>query len=283
MAPLGAGVDSWVAFDVECINTRLSPLHLGFVEVIGGLIARRRDWVVRTPGEILHGLRCGGWTSTRGQTVSPEQYGRAPLFADAWPEMAKFIDGRPVVAHNAGARDVAALRRGCDDVGVPWPELTFACSLALARRVWLTGGCATAVVCCYQLHHLARRLFPEAGLYQPRYDLVSYLHADPVEDAEAAAHLVLAAQETTRTQTLAELLAVTGCSLRHVEPDRYQQSERTWASRAPIRVPQPRAINYRDGELFARTVQASCQDIRANWRGDPALIARCLHPRSCTR
>ncbi|MFC4590157.1 sensor histidine kinase [Sphaerisporangium corydalis] len=96
-------------------------------------------------------------------------------------------------------------------------------------------------VCRYRLHHLAPQLFPQAGLYQQDYAAgsQSYLHADPVEDAEAAAHLILAAQQATGAHTLAELLAATGTALRLMEQDRCQRSERAWVLRHSIRLRSP--------------------------------------------
>ncbi|WP_345576408.1 hypothetical protein [Nonomuraea rosea] len=49
-----------------------------------------------------------------------------------------------------------------------------------------------------------------------------------MEDAEAAAHVILAAQRITGTDTLAAVMATAGLSLRSVEPDRVQRNQRTW-------------------------------------------------------
>ncbi|MFF0249967.1 3'-5' exonuclease family protein [Streptosporangium sandarakinum] len=250
------------------------------MEVNGDQIGQRRYWIVRTPGEPFRATRSSGWRSfNRGEVITRERYEHAPLFADVWPEMAAFIAARPLIAHNA-AGDIAALRRGCDDVGVSWPSLTFACSLTLARRTWPKQRVDEHGVRGYRVFYLAAVLFPEAGLFQGEYegDLDHGVVHDPLEDAEAAARVVLAAQRATATHTLAEVLAITGVPLLRVEPERRQIAGGGWISRHPIRLPVPRGVYYRDDVLRATALREGFLDIRACWRGDPDLIANYPRP-----
>ncbi|MET9246171.1 hypothetical protein [Nonomuraea sp. NPDC003709] len=126
----------------------------------------------------------------------------------------------------------------------------------------------------YRLLDLARVVFPEAGLFQS-VGFPEYLHADPVEDAEAAARVVLAAQRAMGTNTLAGLFGAAGLALWRCEPDRCQSTERAWTSRHPVRIPHPCAISYGQGPWSDARRRAVCQDIRANLRGNPLLLERC--------
>lgn len=214
-----------MALDAQCANRRLSPLYLGWVAVRNGRIVDRRSWLVRTPGRPYR-----TWEQPR-EEITRERYDQAPLFVEAWPDMADFIAGRPVVAHGAG-HDVGALRRGCDDVGAPWPSLTYACSLQLARRVWPAKHATEHGVHSYTSVGLAYVLFPEAGLNCDEHGIQLLTHhADPLEDAEASARIVLAAQHATGCSSLTEVLTVTGTPLLTVEPDRYQRNPRSWIPR----------------------------------------------------
>ena len=264
-------LDSWIAFDIECVNTTLSPLYAGFVEVIGGQVGRRRYWIVRTPGEPYNGMRLGNPMFDRGETITREQYESAPLFVDVWPEIGDFIGGRPLVAHGA-ARDIGSIRRGFNDVGLPWPRLEFACSLGVARRAWPKRLVAEHGIRAFRTIDLAGYLFPEAGLFEGDY--FEKIGHDPVEDAEASARVVLAAQRRTGTSTLRAVLETTGSPMLQVEANRYQKADRSWISRNPIDLPRPRTgLAYRPERL-----RAAFLDIRACWRGDIELIEGFPHP-----
>lgn len=55
-----------------------------------------------------------------------------PRFGEVLPEVLEFIDGLPLVAHNAYFQ-VSALRKAALESGVELPELAFGCTLALVR------------------------------------------------------------------------------------------------------------------------------------------------------
>ncbi|MCE7011738.1 hypothetical protein LWC34_54335 [Kibdelosporangium philippinense] len=254
--------NGYVALDVERVGGRSRrPLQLGLVEVVDGHVTRSLMRWVRTPG---HPWDCVTTTSRgmlkRGEQLTREAYETAPFLPDAWPEIAAFTDGRPVVAHQASG-DVAALRLAFDDLGLPWPRLTFACSLQLARAVWPAGPLRS-----HQLPDLAAHLFPEAGLFTG-YRPATVGH-DPVEDAEAVARVVLAAQQTTGTGTLAELLASTGRRLWTVEPDRCETSK-GWVDRVVTTPSPPDGLSWRPADL-----RAAYLELCEHWRGDPAAIAQ---------
>jgi DNA polymerase-3 subunit epsilon len=252
-----------VTLDVEYVGSRSRrPLQLGLVEVVDGELARRHMRWVRTPGHPWHCVTTTSrGMSKRGAQLTRATYEAAPLLPDAWPELAELIAERPVVVHNAGG-DIAAVRGAFDDLGLPWPRLTFVCSLQLARAVWPAGR--GEQLRSHQLLDLAAHLFPGVGLFSGHRSASS--GHDPVEDAEAVAWLMHAAQQVTESRTLTELLAATGRRAQTLEPDRCESS-RGWINRVPT-LPSPAdGLSWRPEEL-----RAAYLELRATWRGDAALI-----------
>lgn len=267
----------FVAADIEYSGRERLPLHLGLVEVARGEIAARHRLWLRVVG---HPLRWLTWRAqiddglNRAPVLTAEIYEQAPYIVDAWPRIAAVIGDRPLVFHNAGL-DVRALRAGFDAHGAPWPELRYGCTLSLARRVWpelayrhpLSRGRGPAQG--YRIAELADALFPAAQLFTGTYLPCGH---DPVEDAEAAAHVALAAARRTDTATLAELSTATGWSLRTLEPDRCQTAA-GWVER------HTHLPSFPLGMLFDRAAERGAfLEIRQQWRGDPEIFNTGTYP-----
>jgi len=58
----------------------------------------------------------------------------ALTFEELWDELKPFLENRLIVAHNA-AFDLSVLRYSLDAYGLLYPELEYACSLVLARKL----------------------------------------------------------------------------------------------------------------------------------------------------
>lgn len=67
--------------------------------------------------------------------ITSEMVHDAPEWRSVLAEILEFADGNPLVAHNA-AFDIGVLRDACSESGIPWPDVTYACTLVLARRTW---------------------------------------------------------------------------------------------------------------------------------------------------
>jgi DNA polymerase-3 subunit epsilon len=124
-----AGAESWVAIDFETASVRGTPCAVGIVEVENGVVGESRGWLIRPPlfefspfNIALHG-------------ITPDMCRDAPGWIESLAEIERIRRGRPVLAHNASF-DVGVIRDACDRVDVPWPSLTYACSLVLSRRLW---------------------------------------------------------------------------------------------------------------------------------------------------
>lgn len=123
------GLD-FVAFDVETANFhRGSVCAIGAAVVRSGQVVSQHSWLTRPPGELnffdafnvaLHG-------------ITPDHVADQPDFADRLDELLSLAPGLPLVAHNV-AFDMGAVREGCWFADRPWPTVSYACSLVMARR-----------------------------------------------------------------------------------------------------------------------------------------------------
>ncbi len=122
-------MDNFVAVDVETANNYpTSVCAVGAVKVIDGAITDRYYRLVcPTPNfyfshftDNIHGI-CRAMTDSQ------------PTFGEIWGELEKFIDGLPLVAHNARF-DRGCLKASARAYGIEWPEPEFFCTLEAARR-----------------------------------------------------------------------------------------------------------------------------------------------------
>ena len=119
-----------VVFDLE--TTGLSPAVDEIVE-IGALVVRdgrvvreeRFQTLVR-PARPIPGL------VSRIHGIRDEHVAGAPSLAEALPAFLRFVDGRPLVAHNAGF-DLGFLRAAGARLGLPVPSGAH-CTMVLSRR-----------------------------------------------------------------------------------------------------------------------------------------------------
>ncbi|MFE9958148.1 exonuclease domain-containing protein [Micromonospora sp. NPDC005299] len=177
---------SWVAIDFETANEyRGSPCAVAMVAVQDGKVVERCNTYIQPPPAAdyfspfcvaLHG-------------ITARHVENAPSWPQALKQIVEFVDGRPVVAHNA-AFDLGVIRSACDLMDLPWPDLTYACTLVIARRTWQ--------LISYSLPWVA----DAAG-----HQLLD--HHDPAADAHAAAAIALAAQRIHGVEELPELLSAT--------------------------------------------------------------------------
>jgi DNA polymerase III epsilon subunit-like protein len=112
---------------------------------------------------------------------------RAPTWEATLKEILEIVDGRALVAHDAGF-DIGVIRDACDLCGLPWPELTYACTLVISRCAWPT---------------LSSHSLPFVAAY---LGLEAKAPHDPKEDAVLAALIGLAALEAGEALSLRDLL-----------------------------------------------------------------------------
>lgn len=183
----------WVAIDFEtATGSRASACALAVVIVRDAEIVAQRSWLIRPPANAY------SFHNTRVHGMAARHTASAPAFADVWPEIAPHLDGRLVLAHNAGF-DVGVLRAELDAMGAEHPCLDYLCTVALARRHYPHLG-------SHRLPVVAER----CG--------VPLVHHDPASDALAAAMIALRMCEETGAGGPLELARALGVAPKALGP-----------------------------------------------------------------
>lgn len=177
-------ISDFVAIDFETANAqRGSPCALGVVTVAEGKIVDRKKWLMRPPSSVdyfepynmyVHG-------------ITPQMVASKPRFGDLLNDIVEVIDGRMVVAHNAGF-DLSVLRHACEESGLNFPNLSFLCTLVLSRTML-----------DIETHSLPR-VAQELGI---RFTG----HHDPLADAECTARVLIYLAEMVGATDIETLLS----------------------------------------------------------------------------
>jgi DNA polymerase III subunit epsilon len=180
-----------LALDFETANERRdSACAVGLAWIADGRVVRRESHLIRppemrfAPGNIrVHG-------------ILPANVADEPGFADV---MAPYLDDLSrglILAHNASF-DIGVLRAGLARAGLPVPDLSYLCTVQVARRVFpAPEGCG--------LGKVARRLG------------IRFEHHDAGEDAYACAEIALAAMRERAAPDVPGLAAAIGLPLTRV-------------------------------------------------------------------
>ena len=122
--------EEWVAIDFETANEqRGSACALGVAVVCDGKIVCHDSTLIRPPELRFEPMNVSVHGITEADVVD------APSFAEAWEDMARHIEGRVIIAHNAGF-DLSVLRHSLDACSLPYPETYYFCTVTISRRVW---------------------------------------------------------------------------------------------------------------------------------------------------
>jgi len=157
---------NWVAIDFETANAKhSSACALGIAMVEDGRIIKRASWLIR-PRELYF-----NYYNTYIHGITKEDVKDKPQFNELWNEFRPFLEGKTVIAHNAGF-DIGVLRQLLDESGIPYPELHYFCTRVLAKKVWPTLN-------SYRLNMISAHLG------------ISLKHHDAEEDAVACAEISL--------------------------------------------------------------------------------------------
>ena len=164
-------MDRFVAIDVETANaSRSSVCAVGAVKVENGVITDRFYRLVRPyPNYYLQRF------TDEIHGISRTYTDHEPTFAGIWPELSKFINGFPLVAHNMPF-DRACLRAAAKTYGIEFPDNDFLCTLRKARTTFPRQICPS-----FSLPHLAHFFF-----------FFFDNHHCAIADAEACAKIAIA-------------------------------------------------------------------------------------------
>lgn len=226
----------FAAIDFETANQfRGSPCQIGLVIVRNGEIVDEQRRLIRPPEATgpddfddynirLHGI---DWEMVKGE----------PEFDDVWKSLSQIIGDRPIVAHNA-AFDVGVLRDSLDMFGLPWPILSYTCTLVTSRRLLTLPS--------YTLGFVASELNIDPGQ-----------HHDALDDARAAAEIMLKLCSMTSSETLDALLGSLNVRWGKLSEGNWQGSTvkaRRYRKHVQMELPEPRSDASPDHFLYGKHV-----------------------------
>lgn len=158
----------FVAIDFETANSSYaSPCAVGLVRVREGEIQESLSMLFRPPSGFGHFDR--GNIAVHG--ITEDDVADAPPWIDALPELLLFTDGLPLIAHNASF-DMGVLKEASKVVDFDLPNLSYACSLKMARKTYSLES--------YRLNAVAYAIGHE-----------EFQHHDALADADACARIVM--------------------------------------------------------------------------------------------
>ncbi|WP_153461892.1 3'-5' exonuclease [Sediminibacillus terrae] len=115
----------------------------------------------------------------------------APTFDELWPALIPYLSGRLVVAHNASF-DMSVLRQTLDRYALIYPEFDYLCTVTMSKKVW-------PELPNHKLHTVAA------------HNGIEFFHHNALEDARAAALLMVEAIKHQQVEDLDALAALHGC------------------------------------------------------------------------
>lgn len=119
---------TFTAIDFETAQPkRWSICQVGLVRVEAGVVTKELSLLVRPPEDFYSDYNTAVHGLTYRDTLT------APGFDAVWPEMAEFIEGQTVVAHNMGF-DGSCLKQALDFYGLAQPSFEKLCTYKLFKR-----------------------------------------------------------------------------------------------------------------------------------------------------
>lgn len=173
-----------IAIDFETANEKLSSAcALGIAVIKNNKITKNIYWLIKPPELYFRPF------NTHIHGISEKNVEKKPEFFRLWPTIKKYLEGNIVIAHNASF-DTEVLRRLLDVYQLDYPELSYACTVNLSRKVW--KGFEN-----YKLNTIAK------------YLNFSFSHHNAKEDAMACANIAIEASKKLQANDFNELMKKT--------------------------------------------------------------------------
>ena len=187
---------NFTAIDFETANgSPASPCAVGLVRVRNGEVVDSFATLFAPPAG--HGYFHPGNIRIHG--IHPADVADGPYWHEILPLLLQFVDNDVLIAHNAPF-DMGVLRASAEAIRIGLPNLKYACTVQLSRKTWNLDS--------YRLNSVAYRIGIE-----------EFKHHDALADADTCARIVIASAKHHGVETLDELLAVTGHSLKPLRTD----------------------------------------------------------------
>ncbi|HEY5501036.1 MAG TPA: 3'-5' exonuclease [Candidatus Humimicrobiaceae bacterium] len=172
------------AIDFETANEKLSSAcSMGISIIEDNEIVKNMQWLIKPPELYFRPF------NTRLHGISEKIVEKKPEFYRIWPTIKKYLEGHIILAHNASF-DTEVLRKLLDVYQLDYPELSYACTVILSRKVW--KGFEN-----YKLSTVAENLN------------FSFKHHNAKEDAMACANIAIEAAKKLQVSSFNELLKKT--------------------------------------------------------------------------
>ncbi|MCO7125651.1 exonuclease domain-containing protein [Sporolactobacillus shoreicorticis] len=169
---------SYVAIDFETANSRrTSPRSIGLTKVIQGQVTESYYSLIN-PEEYFDPY------NTQIHGINEHDVIQAPTMDELYPKLLPFIDGLPLVAHNASF-DMSVLRFTFDKYRLPYPEVNYFCSYILAKKLLTLPS--------YRLDRVAS------------YYRIAFHHHQASDDALVCAEIVRKMMQEFHIQTLEQM------------------------------------------------------------------------------
>ncbi|MBR08794.1 MAG: exonuclease [Rickettsiales bacterium] len=128
-------LNSFTAIDFETSQgKRWSICQIGLVRIESGITKDSLSLLIQPPANYY-------WSSfTDIHGIGAEQTVDAPTFDMVWPQIAPFINGQNVVAHNGFAFDFPVLNQTLEYYGMEKPDFTGHCTYKIFKNN-LAGLC----------------------------------------------------------------------------------------------------------------------------------------------
>ncbi|MFB6469290.1 3'-5' exonuclease [Cytobacillus sp. Hz8] len=159
-----------VALDFETANSaRSSVCSIGIVEYQNGKLIDEYYSLVKPKKLVFYSYN----VYVHGITAEDVQH--SPEFDELWDNIQPRLENKLVIAHNASF-DLSVLRGVLDEYNIPYPTLSYNCSVNIAKKTW--PGLSS-----YKLNVISSYLG------------ITFQHHHALEDAHAAAQIYLKAYE----------------------------------------------------------------------------------------
>jgi len=121
----------FITIDFETATSqRESPCEIGLTFVEDNKIIETKSWLIKPNSYpdfdsfnmLIHG-------------ITPDDVKDAPEFDELWKEIEPLINGKFLIAHNAGF-DMSVLRKTLELYKIPFPNLDYSCSYIFSKKIW---------------------------------------------------------------------------------------------------------------------------------------------------
>lgn len=121
---------NFITIDFETATSqRDSPCEIGLTFVEDWKVKETRSWLIKPKYDEFDPF------NIRVHGIRPDHVFNEPTFDLLWKEILPLIEGKFLIAHNAGY-DMSVLRKTLEHYSVDFPTLDYSCSYIFSKKVW---------------------------------------------------------------------------------------------------------------------------------------------------